>query len=514
MFATHQTKRTNEKKQLAGAYVIAGGFTLIGVVIVCSVLRDLGGPVVVWKNVLMKGIGATIFGGVGVVLFFAMRWSAGKERRETELQELHPDEPWMWKEDWASGRINCSQRLTVISAWVFASLWNLIATPCLIQVPDEVLKKENYAALFALLFPLVGIGLLAWAIRATILYRKFGTSVLELAYVPGEIGGRLEGIVHVETGLSPEEGFQLKLTCLQRCTSGTGKNRSTTERVLWEETAVMDRELLEGDSERSAVPVSFEIPRDARPSSTTTSNSQIIWQLEMIADAPGIDYKSLFDVPVFASGAPQVETTSDIAKAFRRPDLPADVRRRDSRIAVAPLPGGGKEFSFPAARNPGAAVGLSLFSVLWGSTIFVQLYCGFGWFFPLLTGLFLLLLLWISADLWFGTSHVVFDGRTVRLRAGYFGGGRSREIPYEDVEEIKLGIGMQSGRTPYYDVELHAKRPRTQGRQLKSPLKLYAGRHIRDKIEVEWLADQMRECLNGRATEAHPQQDTTAPVTT
>ena len=44
-----------------------------------------------------------------------------------------------------------------------------------------------------LLFPLVGIGLLVWAIRATLRYRRYGISLLELTTLPAPVGHALEG---------------------------------------------------------------------------------------------------------------------------------------------------------------------------------------------------------------------------------------------------------------------------------------------------------------------------------
>ena len=44
-----------------------------------------------------------------------------------------------------------------------------------------------------LLFPAVGIGLLGWALRATLRYRRYGISRLELTTLPAPVGHALDG---------------------------------------------------------------------------------------------------------------------------------------------------------------------------------------------------------------------------------------------------------------------------------------------------------------------------------
>lgn len=36
------------------------------------------------------------------------------------LRARHPDAPWLWREDWASGRVEDSNRGTMVAAWIFA----------------------------------------------------------------------------------------------------------------------------------------------------------------------------------------------------------------------------------------------------------------------------------------------------------------------------------------------------------------------------------------------------------
>jgi hypothetical protein len=89
-----------------------------------------------------------------------------------------------------------SVRATVLAATLFALLWNLISLPAAIFLPEE-LAKGNWLATIGLLFPLIGIGLAAWAVRAWWRLRRFKTAVLTLPRLPVPLGGKLRGSIRV-----------------------------------------------------------------------------------------------------------------------------------------------------------------------------------------------------------------------------------------------------------------------------------------------------------------------------
>jgi hypothetical protein len=71
------------------------------------------------------------------------------------------------------------------------------------------------------------------------------------------------------------------------------------------------------------------------------------------------------------------------------------------------------------------------------------------------------------------------------VASGYLQPGRERRITAAEVADIVPAIGMQSGRTVYYDVQIR----RTDGK------KVVAGRSVRDKREAEWLAITIKQAL-------------------
>ena len=171
-------------------------------------LRALGRPAFDGQTFSLQAIFAITFCGVGAGLVWWGRYSARKAREIAHLKAAHPESPWMWKPEWAGGRIVGSTKATMVFTWGFAIFWNLVSAPLLFVVPREVLEKQNYLGLIGLLFPVVGVGLLYWAARATARWKKFGSSVFEMAAVPGLVGGRLGGTIQTNFVGGAPRGIQ------------------------------------------------------------------------------------------------------------------------------------------------------------------------------------------------------------------------------------------------------------------------------------------------------------------
>ncbi len=221
-----------------------------------------------WAEAGLFLVFALAFGGMGLgLLSVALR----ARRRTAEVKRLkaeHPDQPWLWRPDWAAGRIEGSSRRSMFAVWGFALLWNAItAGVAPLIVIQEYVTKGNRLALLALILPAIGIGLLIWAIRLTLRFRKFGVSVFRMAQVPGVIGRKLQGVILTNTYVRPDDGFRLTLTCVNRVTTRSGGESSTREQILWQE----ERQVTEtGHVGRTAtaIPISFRLPLDVRETET------------------------------------------------------------------------------------------------------------------------------------------------------------------------------------------------------------------------------------------------------
>ncbi len=403
-----------------------------------------------------------IFGGAGVAMILLGRYLKSKGREKNALRQLHPDSPWMWRPDWAQGRVKGASKSTLVVSWVFAVFWNLISVPLLFQLPKEY-ARGNTVALIGLLFPLVGVGMIIWAVRATVRHRKFGTSTFAMTALPGVIGGRVRGAI--ETGLQtlPDKGVALKLSSIRRTVSGTGKNRTTHERVLWQEESNIPRARLQPAYRGTSVPVEFRVPYECEQTDETDPSNSIVWRLEADADIPGIDFKTQFEVPVFKTPESSPEAAEEEAEFGFAHKSEQEFNPLEATVVVRPSPLGGTEYYFGAARNFGAAVGMTVFLIIWLGAIWLQLYLGAPMLFPIVCGLLGVLIFVAVIHLWVGVTLVRIEAGAVTIRRSVLGLGRRREIPCSDITAVKAEIGMQQGQTAtqsakaYYDIKLHRK---------------------------------------------------------
>jgi hypothetical protein len=366
------------------------------------------------------------------------------------------------------------------TAWSFGILWNLISAPLLVIIPREL--ERNHLAAIGFLFPVIGVGLLAWAVITTLRWRRFGASRFEMG--PAMVGGELSGAIHTRLNDVQSIRVTLKLTCLDRITRGRGEDRDTRENILWREEYVVPEGQVALGGLGASIPVRFSIPADARETTAVGRSDGIVWVLSAEASLPGVDFKEDFDVPVRRSDstATIASPPTDAFAFAREPISPMDLAASGIRITPTHE---GTQYYFAAARNASFAGGLTMFTLLWTGALWLQYALDFPWIFVVATAGFELLLLYIVLDGWFGTTTVTIGSDSVRRRTTLLGMGSTRSIPNRSITRLDLHISMQStGRsgTPYY--ELRAT--------LDTGKRKHLGSGIRNKRYAEWLADRMR----------------------
>jgi hypothetical protein len=438
-----------------------------------------------WREALYFALFAVVFGGVGFGGLALVLLGKRKLEEQESLKTKHPDEPWLWQKDWAAGRVEDASRLGAWGAWAFALLWNLVSLPAGYAGVRAALYENNKAGMIALLFPLVGLGLAVWAVRATVRLKKYGSSRFELSTLPGVIGHTIAGTVRVPSQLNPAEGFYIVLSCVRRITT-RGKDSSTTDSILWqEERYIRAEQSRDAGGMNTRIPIAFRLPADAKPCDSTDPNDRILWRLQVSAEVPGVDYASLFEVPVFRTAASD-RPLSEAEDRLTHDQLVPDNYRQpaDSRIKVtANLRG--VEIYFAAARNLGAATGGTVFTAIWVAVVWFLIQFKAPLLFPIVFGLFGLLLIYGTLQLWLGVSRVTVNASSIAIASGYLSPGGERSLNAGDVADISTTIGMQAGTTPYYDLVI----------VLKNGKKVIAGRSVRDKREAEWLAITLRKAL-------------------
>ena len=405
---------------------------------------------------IFYGVFVLVFGGAGFGMMALAVWGKKRLRAEEDLKASVPDEPWRWRPEWAEGKIPSGSRKEMIGVWIFAGFWNAISWPLVFLLSGEVLEEENYAALLGLLFPLIGAGLLVWAIRVTLRWRRFGRTVFEMARVPGVVGGPLQGVIRIPSRFPPpEEGFEITLGCVHRRVRGSGKNRSTREDVLWQDQRVLDRPLRSGAQAGTILPVIFAIPYDAEETRREPSDDQIVWRLRVRAELPGVDLSETFEIPVFRTGdsSPDYVPEEGRIGEFERP-LEVDTVLRRRQAVVRDLGEGGRSYLFRSGATVGQKVVLSLLLAAVTFALGFMVRADLGCFPLAIVGFFEVILAASAASLWLAQYRVEAREGEVLVQGGSFGPGQPRRFAASEIASWEVATGSQSGTAVSHDLVL------------------------------------------------------------
>ncbi|MBX7257431.1 MAG: DUF3592 domain-containing protein [Candidatus Hydrogenedentes bacterium] len=441
-----------------------------------------------WGMLLFHSVFVVAFGGVGWGLIFGAFWSMRRMRESNRLRNEHPESPWQWNPDWATGVIRSQNMTQMVAAVAFATLWNVITVPISVIVVSQALEPNSErAALLVLIFPAVGLGLAYWAIYTVLQWRKYGSSIFRMAENPGVIGGKLSGVVEVGRKVRPDDGFHVTLNCINRVTTGSGKNRSTREHILWQNDRVMARELTERDPTRTSIPVAFGIPYTCRETDGSDSDNQILWRLEVKAATPGVDYGVRFEVPVFKTKASRSDFVLD--EKPLEPYLAEADPVRDAQslgLRVTPLGSDGVRIEVPAPRNVKLALGTSLFLVIWTGVLVALVEFGAPRVFPIIVGIIEFFLFWHVLDLWVASSRIEARAGTLEFASGWFG-GKLQALTANEIASIEPAQDVQVGDKIYYSIKLT-----TSARKTFVLAKRIGGMH-----ETQALVDMLNKAVRG-----------------
>jgi hypothetical protein len=401
----------------------------------------------------LKGIFAIVFGGVGFGLLFGARYAAKKMAVEETLRDRFPDEPWRWKPEWANGRIAGSARAGVYVAIVFAVLWNLISLPAALIVPGEI-ADGNATAAVALLFPLIGVGLAAWAIRAWLQLKRFKIPTLTLQRLPVALGGRLKGTIRVDAEVPVIADFGLELECVETVTRGSGKNRRTEEKLLWQKQWRVPRHQCQIGS-FTTIPVDAAVPAGQPATTTEEGDDKIAWRLEVAGQCPGPDFWSRFELPVFATGEiPEPAAEPPVAAAVARNERPTSRELATLGIDYERTAQGAEAWTFRRGHHKGVALAISAFAVIWVVSSIALFTSDAPVFIAIVFALFDAVFVWWALHLWLTEYHVTLDRGVLTLARRGFIPRKPIEVPQQWIRAVRAKRGMQAGNKLYYDLEV------------------------------------------------------------
>lgn len=415
-----------------------------------------------------------------IVLIFAI--SSKKQALTVNLAKTDDEKPWLKRKDWAKGRITSSLHKAVMLLWIFVAFWCVAsAVICLVVVPEQ-LRQRNHAALIALVFPVIGLAIIFFALNTTRVWRKFNRTIFAMAAVPVAPGGTLAGEIQVKAGLQPRHGWHLRLSCIRRTTSGAGIRRATSEKLLWQDEKWLRADLPQAGSNATVIPVFFKLPGNL-PESSVSPDDGIHWKLEASAELRGPNFHAAFDLPVFkTSEIPAVPDDPTVQHQISLDEIRKQIR---SPIQVNALPDGGKEFVFPAARNPGFASGATTVCLVWTGIIAVLLWKHAPPPFLLVFSAIDLLMAVFVADLWFRRSRVVVNQKGVTVQRAWLAFQKQQRFPTGEIKNIAFDVGATAGHAAYHDLKVQAR----DGKEF------ILAKNLNSQPEADWLVRQMIAAL-------------------
>lgn len=254
-------------------------------------------PVLRWEAIGFYLLLTLVFGGVGWTLLVLTVTGWRQRNTEAALVAQYPGQKWRHRTLWSGASYRSSGLPKAVSATCVALLWNASSLPLLTVVPREALNGHYIAWIF-LAFPLIGLGMLAWALVSIARARRFQGTALLLTDVPGRQGEPLRGRIEASNALSAAGQVVLGLRCERRRWSSTLKSRQLDREVLWQQESVAG--VQPGPTNEGRVRVAFEFSIPAQwPDSRWEGDEQVAWLLSAKAPLRGADFEAEFEIPVF-----------------------------------------------------------------------------------------------------------------------------------------------------------------------------------------------------------------------
>jgi hypothetical protein len=403
--------------------------------------------------------------------------------RNQAVRSEAPDERWRRRHEWRMGLVEFHvPMIALVVLWAFAGLWNgfllLVGAIVLLHTPDASSRAGILA--FLGLFLAAGLFLVVLAWRTTAQRRRFGDSAFEMARIPFALGDRVDGWVRAPAGLREASAIRVSLDCVDV----PHVQSDTSQTVLWRDQVTVPMSLIDFGPGQARIPVSLKVPADQRPSLAERGRGHIEWRVTVDADMPGVDYRAVFDVPVFP---PPIEAEPGPGASPPVPSLDGatrvagDARRPPKRFRLEPLPDGAAiQFASPGwfawwTIGPVLLVPAAAFATrlpIWGDVPAWMVIAGAA-------GVAAFLLMVALLGVVTTPNRVEVRPDRILVRRGVYGLGWDRTIRTADVTGI-VHESMSNGTRVDWNVEIKAG-----GKSYNAALALH------DIDEARWLAAEL-----------------------
>ncbi len=236
----------------------------------------------------------------GPILFVAACYGGVLVNRAFEARSKHPDRPWLWRADWAIGRV---QARTTFSAFVIGFAW-LVFAPifCPVAVSGAVRTARFDFLGIAMLatVSLISLLLIVWGLYLWRRKQRWGRSVAELATIPCPRGGLVAGSIFIPKRMEHSQRYRVELICMRVDSYFERNNPKGWFHEYWADGYEIQCPL-SVRNEGTTIPFLFS-PPSSLP--TPLDKENIVWLLTVEAETPGVDLLVQFELPIFDCSNP------------------------------------------------------------------------------------------------------------------------------------------------------------------------------------------------------------------
>ena len=475
---------------VAAIFLSLFGLPFLGMGLFFAFTSFLRGGPQGWMGVVFGLFFACI--GLGLIIASVVGFRISKQ--QDELKAANPDKPWLWRKDWAEGRANGGDPRANITAWVFTGFWDLLSVLIAFNVLPKAVESGDPKALLILLLPAAGIFITALAVRGTLRIWRYGRTSFQSRTLPFCPGGNLQGSIHLKLPSAIPHGIDLRLSCKRRIVTGSGKNQTVNDMVLWQDEKNVPAESVTRGFTDAEIPVEFAIPAAAYETNADNPNDRVYWQLHAKADVPGVDFNDNYELPVFRTEATHLglgeERSFEGSNATEgaQPQTESPVAAPASTHVIFREDLAGISFYFPPLRNHGQALSVVVVAIIWSSVVyFLWTHAGAPWLFRILFSLFEILVGYMFLTVVFGSALIRVREGMLQVRSAILGFGSLQQIPFAEVGSISPLSQGQANRSG--DILYGISIKKSDGREIKIAASSLT------QVEARWIVGSMERAM-------------------
>ncbi|MEX2142908.1 MAG: DUF3592 domain-containing protein [Pirellulales bacterium] len=407
-----------------------------------------------------------VFAFFGGLLFWLMTYALRRQKQQVIEERTHPEEPWLWRHDWANKLIRSSSYKLAWLVVLFAAIYLLVALPLALLVLQE--WGRDILSVPGVILMLVGLAFFNAARLQLKVGKTFRGAEFRMSSVPGVIGGSLAGVVVLPQKMPDDTKFRVVLECAEYQHTrknpksiSVGQSRSesvdASEHIVWRENVVVERTLSVPDPNSTALPVYFSVPFECKPSGLTETMG-IRWRVKAGIEEPNFHRYATFEVPVFktAESSPDFQPDLAVMQPF---EAVVDAKVAIERMCrIEPLPNGGEKLRFSYTDYLVLVIALVVVAVCAGGVAAVFHFEAHpAW--ALVPGLFgLVIFLATSAMLLWGSSLAI-QGDRVTVASGYAGMRKRFEVPLSEILDVEIEHEQRTHEQDHYCLNLKFRVP-------------------------------------------------------